>query len=63
MNTQEAEEKARKIVEWLADYDYNHCGDYFGWKFGGEGDNGEILIKQLSLYFRYNNEYGKDNIC
>lgn len=35
----------------LADFDFRHCGDYFKWKSGGDGDNGETLMYQLDVIF------------
>ena len=35
---------ARKIGDW----DFTHNSDYFCWKFGGDGDNGEMLIEALA---------------
>lgn len=35
---------ARKIGDW----DFTHNSDYFCWKFGGDGDNGEMLIEALT---------------
>ena len=34
---------------WLADMNYS--GDRFGWKAGGDGDNGETLMAALSALF------------
>ena len=35
---------ARKIGDW----DFAHNDDYFCFKFGGDGDNGEMLIDALA---------------
>ena len=35
---------ARKIGDW----DFTHNDDYFCFKFGGDGDNGEMLIEALA---------------
>ena len=35
---------ARKIGDW----DFTHNDDYFCFKFGGDGDNGEMLIDALA---------------
>lgn len=40
------------LFEFLSNYDFNECDDYFGWKSGGDGDNGEVLMGQLDVYFR-----------
>jgi hypothetical protein len=31
--------------------DYYFCDDALGWKFGGDGDNGEDLLYALDCYF------------
>jgi hypothetical protein len=41
-----------ELFKWLDHFDFTHCGDYFGWKSGGDGDNGETLMYQLDVYFR-----------
>lgn len=40
-----------EIIRFLMEHDFNDYGDYFGWKFGGDGDNGETLAYQLDAYF------------
>jgi len=40
--------ESEKIARFLADNDEY---DYFDWKFGGDGDNGEELMYQLDVYF------------
>lgn len=39
------------IVRQLAELDYMFYGDYFRWKVGGDGDNGEILMYELDVLF------------
>jgi len=43
--------KSVEIIEFLMEHDFNDYGDYFCWKFGGDGDNGETLAFQLDAYF------------
>ena len=43
--------KSIELMRFLADVDYNDCGDSFCWKQGGDGDNGETLMYQLDVYF------------
>ena len=31
------------LVRLIADMDFEHFNDYFEWKTGGDGDNGETL--------------------
>ena len=37
-----------KFIELL---DYERCGDSFGFKSGGDGDNGENLMYLMDIYF------------
>ena len=39
---------ARKIGDW----DFTHNSDYFCFKFGGDGDNGEMLIEALAALLK-----------
>jgi hypothetical protein len=43
--------RSEEIVRWIADYDFKFCDDYFCWKIGGDGDNGETLMYELDEYF------------
>ena len=43
--------KSIAIMSFLSEHDFNDFGDYFGWKMGGDGDNGETLMYQLDAYF------------
>lgn len=40
-----------RIVEFLIEHDLYDYNDYFCWKFGGDGDNGETLAYQLDAFF------------
>lgn len=42
--------KAEEMAREIAEIDYNN-GDYFCFKFGGDGDNGEHLTYLLDCYF------------
>ena len=35
----------------IADIDFHQCGDFFGFKSGGDGDNGEHLMYLLDMHF------------
>ena len=35
---------AEKLARLIAKLDFSECDDSFGFKFGGDGDNGEHLI-------------------
>lgn len=43
--------KAEELMEYLKSIDYNLFNDYFCWKSGGDGDNGETLMYQLDMFF------------
>jgi hypothetical protein len=40
-----------ELYKILAHIDFVHGGDAFGWKSGGDGDNGEHLMYELDIYF------------
>ena len=40
------------IYNFLSDFDLKNANDYFCWKSGGDGDNGEILMDELDYYFK-----------
>lgn len=39
------------LVRAIADIDFEEFNDYFCWKVGGDGDNGETLLYELDVYF------------
>lgn len=41
--------EAEKIFNLIKDSDWAFGGDYFCWKHGGDGDNGETLMYALSI--------------
>ena len=43
--------KSKEMFRRLAELDLECCGDYFRWKSGGDGDNGETLMYQLDVIF------------
>jgi hypothetical protein len=43
--------KSIELMNSLSEIDSNYCDNYFDWKMGGDGDNGEILMYQLDIYF------------
>ena len=47
----EHDPRSTEIFDFLAEYDFKFCSDYFCWKKGGDGDNGEILMYELDEYF------------
>lgn len=40
-----------RLMEELGKIDFELCGDYFCWKWGGDGDNGETLMYELDIIF------------
>ena len=48
--------ESERIFDILEDADIAYGGDYFCWKSGGDGDNGETLMFMLDVYFEKNDE-------
>lgn len=42
--------KSEEIVKAITEIDFEN-GDYFCFKYGGDGDNGEHLMYLLDIYF------------
>lgn len=40
---------SEEIVRLIADLDFAEFGDYFCWKVGGDGDNGEALMYEMDV--------------
>lgn len=43
--------RSKELMRHLANIDIRYCNDYFCWKCGGDGDNGEILMYELDIIF------------
>jgi hypothetical protein len=43
--------KSIELMNFLEYFDLYFCGDYFGWKVGGDGDNGETLMYEMDVFF------------
>lgn len=43
--------KSIRLMKFLEKIDFNDYSDYFCWKVGGDGDNGETLMFQLDAFF------------
>ena len=41
------------LMKFVADHDYKDYKDYFCWKTGGDGDNGESLMYQMDPFFEW----------
>ena len=48
--------KSIELMNALAKIDFEHCDDYFCWKTGGDGDNGEFLMYQMDIFFERQDE-------
>lgn len=45
------DKRSEEIFSFLKDYDFHFCNDFFCFKSGGDGDNGEHLMYLLDEYF------------
>lgn len=43
--------KSIEMFNALAAIDFEYGGDFFCWKSGGDGDNGEHLMYEMDIYF------------
>lgn len=43
--------KSEELMKALMKIDIELCNDYFCWKKGGDGDNGETLMYEMDIYF------------
>jgi len=43
--------KSLLLFDRLSEIDLLYGNDYFNWKVGGEGDNGEVLLCELDILF------------
>lgn len=43
--------KSVALFDALQSIDLRHGNDYFCWKSGGDGDNGEMLMYELDIHF------------
>ena len=42
---------SERLVRFLAEHDFHDYNDYFCWKVGGDGDNGETLMYEMDAFF------------
>ena len=42
---------SNRLIKFLIEHDFNDNGDYFCFKFGGDGDNGETLAYLMDAFF------------
>jgi len=50
---------SKRLVEFLSAHDFHDYGDYFGWKIGRDGYNGETLMHQMDAFFETLNAFMK----
>lgn len=43
--------KSIELFKKLSDIDFKYGGDFFRWKSGGDGDNGEHLMYEMDIMF------------
>jgi len=43
--------KSEELMRHIAELDFCFMGDYFCWKTGGDGDNGEFLMYLMDMFF------------
>jgi hypothetical protein len=51
---------SKKIAAAIFENDWEYGGDYFCFKSGGDGDNGEHLMYLLDIYFDQEDEKGAE---
>ena len=49
-----------RIMSFLKDHDINDYNDYFYWKQGGDGDNGETLMYEMDAFFEMLDKINKE---
>lgn len=42
---------SRRLMDFLSEHDFADYADYFFWKLGGDGDNGETLMYEMDAFF------------
>jgi len=40
-----------RLMKFMAEHDFFDYDDYFCWKTGGDGDNGESLMFEMDAFF------------
>jgi hypothetical protein len=50
-----------EIFRFIEQVDLHDFSDYFCWKSGGDGDNGEVLLDELDLYFQDRDKHATNN--
>ena len=52
--------KSEELMSFLVEHDCYEYGDYFCWKVGGDGDNGESLMYEMDAFFEQKDLDEKD---
>lgn len=42
---------SERLARFLVEHDFLDYDDYFCWKIGGDGDNGETLMYEMDAFF------------
>jgi hypothetical protein len=42
---------SKRLMKFLEEHDFRDYNDYFCWKTGGDGDNGETLMYEMDAFF------------
>jgi len=42
---------SERLMAFLKDHDFQDYDDFFCWKSGGDGDNGEVLMYEMDAFF------------
>ena len=48
-----------RLMEFLKRHDFNDYDDFFCWKIGGDGDNGESLMYEMDAFFEMLDKTGQ----
>ena len=55
----EHDPRSEELVRSIADLDFKYGSDFFNFKVGGDGDNGEHLMYLLDIYYELKEEEQK----
>lgn len=55
----EHDPRSEELVRSIADLDFKYGKDFFNFKVGGDGDNGEHLMYLLDIYYELKEEEQK----
>lgn len=50
-----------RLMMFLEEHDFNDYSDYFCWKSGGDGDNGETLMYEMDAFFEMLDKVNLEN--